>query len=138
VATLTIPVGTQPFTKTTERPESVQAGEALDVIVPVYKKAVDGKYYTANSVTTDPETYAVAGITFSKSEIDSQVSILKKKGTVVDFGVALVKGSAYFLVGTGIGLYSDITVGHRVVQIGYSDEATDLVIDIIDRGEVKT
>jgi hypothetical protein len=139
MATLTIPVGTQPFLKTTERPTCTQAGEALDVVVPVYKKATDSKLYTANSVTTDPETANVVGVTVSKSETDSQVLTIVTKNTVVDFNVALTKGETYYLVGAGlIGLFSDITVGHQVVRIGYANEDQDLVLDIQDRGEVKT
>jgi len=139
MATLTVPVGTQPFTKTAERPSTDDAGEALDVIVPVYKKAVDGKLYTANSSTTDPETKGVVGVTISKAELDSQVLTLKQSQTVLDFNVALTKGETYYLVGAGlIGLFSDITVGHQIVRIGYANEDQDLVLDIQDRGEVKT
>lgn len=139
MATVTIPAGTQPVLKSFERPSCDTAGEAIGMIVPVYKKAVDGELYTANSVTTDPETPNVVGITVSAAEVDSQVLTVSAKGTVLDFGVALTKGQTYYLVGAGaIGLFSDITVGHQVVRIGYANEDTDLVIDIQDRGEVKT
>ena len=139
MATLTIPVGAQPVLKTFERPACATAGEALGMVVPIYKKASDRELYTANSVTTDPETSKVIGITVSAAEIDSQVLTVSAKGTVLDFGVALTKGETYYLVGAGlIGLFSDITVGHQVVRIGYANEDTDMVIDIQDRGEVKT
>lgn len=138
MALISIPVGTQPFTKSPERPDSSTAGEALDVITPVYKKAVDGKLYTADSSTTDSETHNVVGITFSKAEAESQVMTLKQSETVVDFGVALTKGETYYLSGSGIGLFSDITVGHQIVRLGFANEEQDLVIDILNRGEVKT
>jgi hypothetical protein len=139
MATVTIPAGTQPVLKSFERPACATAGEALGMVVPVYKKASDNELYTADSVTTDPATSNVVGITVSAAEVDSQVLTVSTKGTVLDFGVALTKGQTYYLVGAGaIGLFSDITVGHQVVRIGYANEDTDLVIDIQDRGEVKT
>ena len=139
MATLTIPVGTQPVVKSGPIPATLTAGEALDMLIPVYKKSNDQKHYAGNSVATTRETSQLVGVTVSVAELNSQVSVAAGKGTVVDFGVALTKGASYYLVGAGlIGLYSDITVGHQVVRVGVANEDQDLIIDLFDYNEVKS
>jgi len=138
MAAISIPVGTQPFLKSQERPQSRVAGEAIGVIVPVYRKATDDKYYIADSDLTDAETSVVSGISISKSETDSQVLFVSTRGTVVDFGVALTDGTTYFLTGPGtIGPYSDVAVSDAVVRVGYANEDGDFVVDIWVTGTIK-
>ena len=138
MATITIPVGTQPFLKTSERPISRVAGEAIAVMDPIYLKSSDGKYYVADSSPTDAETSVVVGIAISKAETDSYVHYVSTTGTVIDAGLTLTAGDNLWLVGSTIdNAYSSITAADYVVKLAYVNEDTDLVLNIINQLEVK-
>ena len=139
MATITVPVNSRAFIKSGPTPTSEIAGEDLEVMIPLYRKSADQLLYTANSVATLKETSTVVGLTLSISETSGQILVASGRGAVVDFGVALTKGATYYLVGSGlIGLYSDITVGHQIVRVGFANESQDLIVDIYDYNEVKT
>ncbi len=138
MAAISIPVGTQPFLKSAERPQCRTAGEAIGVVVPIYRKSSDSKYYVADCDLTDSETSVVVGLSVTKAETDSQVLYVSSNGTVVDINVALTDGDDLFLTGAGtIGPYSDIPVSDAVVRVGYVNEEGDLVMDIRVTGTVK-
>ncbi len=138
MATLTIPVGAQPFSKTANvRPESGQATAALDVIQPIYLDSGTSKYTVADSDPTDNATSQVVGITVSPSETDKYVWFVTTKGTVIDWGSALTPGTQYYLAGTAIGEYSDVPSLDRLVRLGYANEDGDFVVDITIQGEAK-
>ncbi len=138
MATLTVPVGSQPFLKTPERPTSRQAGAAIDVMAPIYQKSSDSKYYTANSSPTDAETSVVVGIAIGKSETDAYVNYVGTTGAVIDFGGTLTVGDTYWLDGTTISnAYADVTALDYLVRLGYANEDGDFVVNIVVQGEVK-
>lgn len=139
MANITIPVGTQVIVKTSERPLSRQAGEALGMIVPIYRKASDGKYYKADADPADTEKNTVVGITITISEADKYVAYVANEGTIIDFGVALTKGTTYWLTGLGtVGEYSDVTNGDALVQLGHCDNNQDFLLDILHYGQTKS
>lgn len=138
MTTISIPVGTQPFLKTSERPISRVAGEAIAVMDPIYLKSSDGKYYVADSDPTDAETSVVVGIAISKAETDSYVHFVSTTGTVVDAGLTLTAGDNLWLVGSTIdNAYSSITALDYVVKLAYVNEDTDMVLNIINQNETK-
>ena len=138
MTTITIPVGAQPFLKTSERPISRVAGEAIAVMDPIYLKSSDGKYYTADSDPTDAETSVVVGIALSKSETDAYVHYVSTTGSVIDAGLSLTVGDNFWLVGSAIdNACSSITALDYVVKLGYCNEDGDFVVNIINQGEVK-
>jgi hypothetical protein len=138
MTTVSIPVGSQPFLKSSERPVSRIAGEAISVMDPVYLKASDGKYYVANSDPTTPETSVVAGIAITKSETDSYVLFVSQPQTIIDFGGSLTAGANYWLAGQVLSdAYSDITSTHYVSKLGFCDEAGDFRVLIANQSEVK-
>jgi hypothetical protein len=138
MTTISIPVGTQPFLKTSERPISRVAGEAIAVMDPIYLKSSDGKYYVADSDPTDAETSVVVGIAISKAETDSYVHFVSTTGTVVDAGLTLTAGDNLWLVGSTLdNAYSSITASDYVVKLAYVNEDTDLVLNIINQLETK-
>ena len=138
MTTVTIPVGAQPFPKTANvRPESGQAGEALDVMQPIYLDSDTGKYMAADSDPTDSATSQVVGITVSPSETDEYVWFVTTKGTIIDFGGTLTPGDHYYLDGSTIGEYDDVTALDQLVQLGYANEDSDYVVDITIQNEVK-
>ena len=138
MTTITIPVGTQPFLKTSERPLSRIAGEAIAVKDPIYLKSSDGKYYVADSSPTDAETSVVVGITISKAETDSYVHYVSTTGTVIDAGLTLTAGDNLWLDGSTItNAYADITAADILCKLAYVNEDTDLVLNIINQGEAK-
>jgi|GEM_PF-5567952 len=138
MATLTIPVGAQPFPKTANvRPESGQATAALDVMQPIYLNSTTSKYTAADSDPTDSATSQVVGITVSPSETDQYVWFVTTKGTVIDYGSALTPGTQYYLAGTAIGEYSDVSSLDQLVRLGYANEDGDFVVDITIQNEVK-
>lgn len=135
---VSVPVGAQPFLKSSERPVSRIAGEAIAVMDPVYLKTSDGKYYVANSVATDPETSVVAGIAISKSETGSYVQFVSQPQTIIDFGGTLTAGANYWLDGQAItDSYADITSTHYVSKLGFCDEGGDFRVLIANQTEVK-
>lgn len=138
MTTISIPVGTQPFLKTSERPISRVAGEAIAVMDPIYLKSSDGKYYVADSDPTDAETSVVVGIAISKAETDSYVHFVSTTGTVVDAGLTLTAGDNLWLVGSTLdNAYSSIPAADYVVKLAYVNEDTDLVLNIINQLETK-
>jgi hypothetical protein len=138
MATLAIPVGSQPFLKTSERPISRQAGAAIAVMDPIYLKSSDSKYYTADSDPTDAETSVVVGIALSKSETDAYVHYVSTTGTVIDFGGTLTVGDTYWLNGSVIdNSYAAVSSLDYLVRLGYANEDGDFVVNIINQGEVK-
>lgn len=138
MTTISIPVGSQPFLKTSERPVSRVAGEAISVMDPIYLKASDGKYYVANSDPTTPATSVVAGIAISKAETDSYVLFVSQPQTIIDFGGTLSAGANYWLDDQVItDSYADITSTHYVTKLGFCDEAGDFRVLIANQSEVK-
>lgn len=138
MTTVSIPVGSQPFLKTSERPLSRQAGAAIAVMDPIYLKSSDSKYYTADSDPTDAETSVVVGIALTKSETDAYVHYVGTTGAVIDFGGTLTAGDTYFLNGSVISnAYSDVSSLDYLVRLGYANEDGDFVVNIINQGEVK-
>jgi len=135
---ISIPVGAQPFLKSSERPTSRVAGEAIAVMDPVYLKASDGKYYVANSDPTTPATSVVAGIAISKAETDSYVQFVSQPQTIIDFGGTLSAGANFWLDGQAItDSYADITSTHYVSKLGFVDENLDFRVLIANQLEVK-
>lgn len=143
MTTVTIPVGSQPFLKTAERPINRTAGEAIDVMSPIYYKSSVQKYFVGDSdptaVAAGDEPYVIVGIAISKSETDSQVLYVSNTGTIIDFGGTLTVGDNYWLDGAGgiTNAYADITSGDQVVKLGYCNENGDFVVSIINQGETK-
>ena len=138
MTTITIPVGTQPFLKTSERPLSRIAGEAIAVLDPIYLKSSDGKYYVADSSPTDAETSVVVGIAISKAETDAYVHYVSTTGTVIDAGLTLTAGDNLWLDGSTItNAYADITAADILCKLAYVNEDADLVLNIINQGEAK-
>ena len=138
MTTITIPVGAQPFLKTSERPISRVAGEAIAVMDPIYLKSSDGKYYTADSDPTDAETSVVVGIALSKSETDAYVHYVSTTGSVIDAGLSLTVGDTYWLNGSVIdNSYAAVSSLDYLVRLGYANEDGDFVVNIIVQGEVK-
>ena len=138
MTTITIPVGTQPFLKTSERPISRVAGEAIAVLDPIYLKSSDGKYYVADSDPTDAETSVVVGIALSKSETDAYVHYVSTTGSVIDAGLSLTVGDTYWLNGSVIdNSYAAVSSLDYLVRLGYANEDGDFVVNIINQGEVK-
>lgn len=138
MAILTIPVGAQPFPKTANvRPESGQAAAALDVMQPIYLNSTTGKYVAADSDPTDSATSQVVGITVCPSETDQYVWFVATKGTVIDYGTSLTPGLQFYLAGTAIGEYSDVSSLDKLVRLGYVSEGGNFIVDITIQNEVK-
>ena len=138
MATLSIPVGAQPFPKTPNiRPATGQAAAALGVMQAIYLVAATGKYAAADSDPTDLATSQVVGITVSISETDQYFWFVNTKGTIIDFGGTLVAGTQYYLDGTTIAAYGDVTAADRLVRLGYANENLDFVVDITIQNEAK-
>lgn len=140
MANLTIAAGTQPFTKTAERPVSRKAGEGLNTpIMPLYFKASDSKVYRADSSTADTEKNTVIGISVSISETDQYVYTVADKGSIIDWGASLTKGTTWYLTGLGtIGEYTDVSIGDALVQLGHTDDNQDFIVDILHFNQTKS
>lgn len=77
MATITVPVNSKPFLKTFNPLGGRKAGEAIDIIAPVYLDSVtdpaDPVVKNADSDPTDATTSVVIGISITQAETDSQV-----------------------------------------------------------------
>ena len=139
---ISVPVNSKPFVKTLNALDGRKAGEAIDIIAPVYLDSVtdpnDPVVKNADSDPTDSATSVVIGISITKAETGSQCIYAYTTGDVIDFGGTLTVGDNYWLDGTTItNAYSDITAADYVVKLGYCNEDGDFVVNIINQGETK-
>lgn len=142
MATITVPVNSKPFLKTLNALGGRKAGEAIDIIEPIYLDSTtdpaDPVVKVADSDPADAATSVVIGISITKAETGSQVIYAYTTGDVIDFQGTLTVGDNYWLDGTTItNAYSDITAADYVVKLGYCNEDGDFVVNIINQGETK-
>lgn len=144
MTTLTVPVNSKPFLKTLNALGGREAGEAIDIIQPVYLDSVTDPespvLKVATSDPTDPTTSVVVGISVTQAETGSQCIFSFTTGDIINFQGTLTAGSNYWLdrSGTITNDYStDIASGDYVVKLGFATEAGDWCTDIVDLRETK-
>jgi hypothetical protein len=144
MTTLQIPVNSKPFLKTLGALGGREAGEAIDIIQPVYLDSVTDPeapvLKIATSDPTDPTKSVVVGISVTQAETGSQCVFSFVTGDIIDFQGTLPAGSHFWLDRSGeiTDDYSaDIVAGDYVVHLGFTTEAGDWCTNIVDLRETK-
>jgi hypothetical protein len=76
------------------------------------------------------------GIALNGGASGQPIQFAKGRGGTINIGGTVVVGATYFFDETagGIGLYSDLASGSRVVRAGYGTAAAVFNVDILDYG----
>ena len=144
MTTLAVPVNSKPFLKTLGVLGGREAGEAIDIIQPVYLDSVtDPAAPVLKVATSDPADATksvVVGISVTQAETGSQCVFSYTTGDIIDFQGTLTAGDTFWLDRSGAitnDYSTDITAGDYVVRLGFVTEAGDWCTDIVDLRETK-